>query len=112
MRSKRHLSAAEQLEIDNQVRRLIENPLLGERKSGALKGVRVLKFKVGVQHYLLAYRFFSKRNVIEVLDVGSHENFIGICKGTLRPGSGGGQRPVSRGQRSVVRNQLPVGGGL
>lgn len=51
------------------------NPLLGEPKTGALKGVRVVKFKAGPHQYLLAYQFFSKPNVIEVLDVGVHENF-------------------------------------
>jgi hypothetical protein len=34
-----------------------------------------VKFKVGPQQYLLAYRFIVKRNVVEMLDVGVHENF-------------------------------------
>lgn len=76
MKSKRRLPEAVQEEVDAQVRSLIENPLQGEPKVGALKGVRVVKFKVGVQQYLLAYQFFSKPNVIEVLDVGVHENFF------------------------------------
>ncbi len=37
--------------------------------------MRVAKFKINVQQYLLAYRFFAKPNVIELLDVGPHENF-------------------------------------
>ena len=61
--------------VDEQVRGLIDNPLLGEPKVGILKGVRVVKFKVGPHQYLLAYQFFPKPNVIEVLDVGVHENF-------------------------------------
>ena len=111
VKSKRRLPDTAQEEVDAQVRRLIENPLLGEPKVGALKGVRVVnpfdtpptgrgllrvdgerhttnltpctargmsrtvKFKVGVHQYLLAYRFFPNRNVIEVVDVGVHENF-------------------------------------
>lgn len=74
-KSKRRLSDAVQEEVDAQVRSLIENPLQGEPKVGALKGVGVVKFKVGVQQYLLAYQFLPKPNVIEVLDVGVHENF-------------------------------------
>jgi len=33
------------LTLDEEVKRLVENPLVGEVKVGALKGVRVLKFK-------------------------------------------------------------------
>ena len=47
----------------------------GEPKVGALKGVRVVKVKVGSQQLLLAYQFDPKRNVIEVLDAGPPENF-------------------------------------
>jgi hypothetical protein len=57
------------------VRSLMSNPLLGEQKSGALRDVRVVKLKVGAQQLLLAYQFSAKTNVIEVLDVGPHENF-------------------------------------
>jgi len=35
----------------------------------------VVKFKVSAQQQQLAYQFDAKRNVIEVLDVGPHENF-------------------------------------
>jgi hypothetical protein len=75
MKSKRRLAEAVQEEVDARVRALIENPLQGEPKAGALKGVRVVKFKAGVQQHLLAYQFFAKPNVIELLDVGIHENF-------------------------------------
>ncbi len=44
-------------------------------KTGALQGVRVVKFKVGTQQLLLAYQLDSRLNRIEVLDVGPHENF-------------------------------------
>lgn len=75
MKSKRRLPEVVQEEVDAQVRALIENPLQGEPKAGALRGVRVVKFKAGVQQYLLADQFFPKPNVIEVLDVGVHETF-------------------------------------
>ena len=61
--------------VDDAVRGLLTDPLAGEPKVGALKGVRVVKFKVGAQQLLLAYQFDAKRNVIEVLDAGPHENF-------------------------------------
>ena len=37
--------------------------------------MRVVKFKGAAQQLLLAYEFDEKANVIEVLDVGPHENF-------------------------------------
>ncbi len=51
------------------------DPLKGEPKMGALKGVRVFKFKLAAQQFLLAYQFDARRNLVEVLDVGPHENF-------------------------------------
>jgi mRNA-degrading endonuclease RelE of RelBE toxin-antitoxin system len=74
-RSKKRVSAAAQLLIDEAVKGLLADPLGGEPKIGALKGVRVIKFKFGPQQLLLAYQFDAKRNMIEVLDVGPHENF-------------------------------------
>ena len=74
-RSKRRLPRSAQLAVDDAVKGLLTDPLAGEPKVGALKGVWVVKFKVGAQQLLLAYQFDAKRNAIEVLDVGPHENF-------------------------------------
>ena len=73
LRSKRGFSDEIQQEIDAQVRAILADPLIGDPKAGPLRGVRV--FKVGRQQDLLAYRFFPKPNVVEVLDIGPHENF-------------------------------------
>ncbi len=75
LRSKRGLPEDVQIAVDERVREIIANPPVGEPKTGPLRGVRVLKFKVGQPLYLLAYRFHTKPNVVEVLDVGPHENF-------------------------------------
>ncbi len=74
-KAKRRLPPRGQLTLDEEVKRLVENPLVGEGKVGALKGVRVLKFKLGPLQLLMAYTFNERRNVIELLDVGPHENF-------------------------------------
>lgn len=74
-KAKRRLPAQVQLLVDDDVRDLMHDPSSGEPKAGALRGVRVVKFKVVTQQLLLAYQFDAKRNVIEVLDVGPHENF-------------------------------------
>ncbi len=61
--------------LDEEVKKIVDTPLLGEMKTGALKGVRVLKFKLGPLQLLLAYEFDDRRSVVELLDVGPHENF-------------------------------------
>lgn len=74
-KAKRRLPPKGQLALDEEVKKIVDNPLAGEMKTGALKGVRVLKFKFGPLQLLLAYEFNERRNVIELLDVGPHENF-------------------------------------
>jgi mRNA-degrading endonuclease RelE of RelBE toxin-antitoxin system len=75
LKAKRRLPEAAQNEVDAQIRTVLTDPLRGESKSGALRGVRVVKFTVEQQRHLLAYRFLSNKIAIEVLDVGPHENF-------------------------------------
>ncbi len=74
-KAKRRLPPKGQLVLDEEVRKIAENPLAGEMKTGALKGVRVVKFKLGPLQLLLAYEFNERRNAVQVLDVGPHENF-------------------------------------
>jgi len=56
-KAKRRLPATAQLEVDEVVKRIITDPLVGEPKVGALKGVRVVKFKIQTLQLLLAYQF-------------------------------------------------------
>lgn len=74
-KAKKRLHTAELKELDVQVKAIVDDPLVGEAKAGALKDVRVVKFKVHKTQYLLAYQFNEKRNVIELLDLGTHENY-------------------------------------
>lgn len=74
-KSKRRLPPVAQLAVDDAIRSLLVHPLTGEPKTGALRGIRVIKFKASGQQLLLAYQFDERRNIIEVLDVGPHENF-------------------------------------
>lgn len=83
LRSKRRLPERVQEALDVQVREITDNPLLGEPKTGALRGVRVVKFKVAVQQYLLAYLFHAKENAVELIDAGVHENFYRDLKDYL-----------------------------
>jgi len=74
-KAKRRLRPKDQLTLDEEVKKIVENPIIGGMKTGALKGVRVLKFKTGPLQLLLAYEFNERRHVVELLDVGPHENF-------------------------------------
>ena len=74
-KAKRRLPEQAQLAVDEALRGILAALLSGVPKVGALKGVRVVKFKVGPQQLLFAYQFDPKRNLVEVLDVGPHENF-------------------------------------
>jgi mRNA interferase RelE/StbE len=67
-----------QLEIDKQVRAVMENPAIGELKKGDLKGIRVLKFKNNQQQYLLSYEM--KGNTLNLYILGSHENYYAKLK--------------------------------
>jgi mRNA-degrading endonuclease RelE of RelBE toxin-antitoxin system len=84
IKSKRRLTPAVQTEIDDQVKALVGDPFKGEPKKGALSGVRVVKFKGEDQQYLLAYYFHVKANVVELLNVGVHENFYRRLEGYLK----------------------------
>jgi hypothetical protein len=64
-KAKRRMTARWQTELDAQVQRIITDPLIGEPKTGALKGVRVHTFKADRQLLLLAYEFNERRNAIE-----------------------------------------------
>jgi len=71
-----------QLEIDQQVKAIMENPEIGELKKGDLKGIRVIKFQYNRQLYLLSYEM--KGNVLNLYLIGSHENFYLKLKKNLR----------------------------
>jgi mRNA-degrading endonuclease RelE of RelBE toxin-antitoxin system len=46
--------------LDKEIRRIAEDPLIGEEKKGDLRGVFVHKFKLKTTQYLLAYRKVGK----------------------------------------------------
>ena len=62
-------------ELDKAVNALMENPLLGEQKKGDLLFLRVYKFKMINQLFLLGYGYAQDSVVLELLALGSHENF-------------------------------------
>jgi mRNA-degrading endonuclease RelE of RelBE toxin-antitoxin system len=73
-----------QKELDVHIRRLLENPLLGEPKKGALQGVRVLKFRYKKQLFLLSYEPDFKKKLLYLYTFGSHEGFYEELERYLR----------------------------
>jgi hypothetical protein len=82
LKFKKHASPKFQLEIDKQVRAIIDNPEIGELEKGDLKGIRVLKFNYNRQMYLLSYEM--KGDVLNLYLIGSQENFYLKLKKYLR----------------------------
>jgi len=62
-------------DLDTAVKELIEDPLLGEQKKGDLSFLRVYKFKMNKQLTLLGYSYEDGTVTLELMALGSHENF-------------------------------------
>jgi len=75
-------SRREKETLDREIRKIAENPSLGEGKKGDLEGVFVHKFKVTSTHYLLAYRMMGKD--LELVMIGPHENYYRALKKYLK----------------------------
>ena len=61
--------------LDDAIKAIIDNPAIGQVKTGDLAGVLVYKYKHKTQQYLLAYQFTEDELVLTLLALGSHENF-------------------------------------
>ncbi|MDB4493013.1 type II toxin-antitoxin system RelE/ParE family toxin [Pseudomonadales bacterium] len=62
-------------ELDAAVKALMAKPALGEQKKGALAFLRVYKFNMNKQLTLLGYSFDDGTLILELMALGSHENF-------------------------------------
>jgi len=62
-------------ELDAAVKELMAKPTLGEQKKGDLAFLRVYTFKMSKQLTLLGYRFDDGTLILELMALGSHENF-------------------------------------
>ena len=67
-------------DLDEAVRTLIENPLLGEQKKGDLSFMRLYKFKMVKHQTLLGYSYKDGSVFLELLAFGTHENFYRDAK--------------------------------
>jgi len=60
--------------LDKAVHAIIDKPEIGLQKKGDLSSVRVHKFKICAQQYLIAYHFVEPETVV-LLALGTHGNF-------------------------------------
>lgn len=59
--------------LDAEIKKISVNPEIGQEKIGSLKGVRVYKFHIEKQLFLLAYEL--EEDVLKLIMIGSHENY-------------------------------------
>ena len=59
--------------LDKQIRKILDNPIIGQEKKGDLRGIYVHKFKIETTQYLLSYRFVG--DALELIMIGPHENY-------------------------------------
>ena len=68
--------------LDRQIRRILDNPSIGQEKKGDLRGVFVHKFKIQTIQHLLSYRIVG--DVLELIMIGPHENYYRDLKTYLK----------------------------
>jgi mRNA-degrading endonuclease RelE of RelBE toxin-antitoxin system len=68
--------------LDGEIRKIAENPLIGEEKKGDLRGVYVYKFKIKSLQHLLSYRMI--KSDLELIMIGPHENYYRQLKSYLK----------------------------
>ena len=69
------LSPQQKTDLDTAIKQLMAEPTLGERKKGDLSFLRVHKFKMQKQLTLLGYSYLDGTITLELMALGSHENF-------------------------------------
>ena len=77
------LFARDKKTVDDAIKKIANDPLLGVEKKGDVAGVFVFKFKMNKQEVLLSYGLRpNKENPEELvlLSIGSHENFYDVIK--------------------------------
>ncbi|NLI29142.1 MAG: type II toxin-antitoxin system RelE/ParE family toxin [Nitrospiraceae bacterium] len=76
------MSKTEKDTLDREIRRIAENPGIGEEKKGDLRGIFVHRFKLKTTQYLLAYR--KAGGDLELVMIGPHENYYRDLKHYLK----------------------------
>jgi len=78
----KRFSEIEKSVLDQEIEKIMQNPSVGEEKTGDLRGVYVHKFRIKTIQYLLSYRMIG--NDLELIMIGPHENYYRELKNYLR----------------------------
>jgi len=78
----KRFSKQEKETLDKEIKKIAENPLIGEEKKGDLRDVYIYKFKIKTIQYLLSYRMM--KDVLELIMIGPHENYYRDLKSYLK----------------------------
>jgi mRNA interferase RelE/StbE len=81
-RKVKKLTLRQKAQLDEEIRTILKNPSIGERKKGDLKAVFIHKFYIDKTLYLLAYGYNTE--LLELLMLGPHENYYTDLKNYLR----------------------------
>ncbi len=76
------MSRSEKEALDREIKRIAEDPSIGEEKKGDLKDVFAHKFKLKTTQYLFAYRKVG--GDLELVMIGPHENYYRDLKQYLK----------------------------
>lgn len=68
--------------VDDAIRQIAQDTKLGEMKHGDLGSIRIMKIKSGQDKILIAYAELGL-DTVELIDMGSHENFYRDLKRKL-----------------------------
>ena len=83
-RKVKRFSEQEKRILNRQIKKILDNPTIGEEKKGDLRGVYIHKFKIQTIQYLVSYRFVG--NDLELIMIGPHENYYRDLKTYLKSG--------------------------
>jgi len=72
--------AKEQSLIRSEIKKISQDTAIGEIKTGSLSNIRVHKFKIHHQLYLLAYEVSVKEKTLYLYAIATHENFYDTLK--------------------------------
>ena len=72
-KTKKKLNKNQIKDLDKAIRKIIDNPQIGQKKIGDISDVWVYKFRMAKQENLLAYQWDPKKRILIAL--GVHENF-------------------------------------
>lgn len=69
--------------LDEEIKKLVSNPDIGERKKGDLDFLRVHKFRLLNQEVLLGYMYEEDEIILTLLKLDAHENFYRDIKNSV-----------------------------